>query len=495
MPETIADIRQEFVDAVQQQTASLYSVLNQRGNAERFDLSALEDKPEQTLHVTFGAAGWLNHELQEHLTIPMLYRVTENDGNALAIDVPELDELVAIQKQVVADFLGEKQAEGWSLTRKVGNTTVIFDEALTDMEHPANHLIDEALLAHPVDTTSVTHTFSINGQGFSCQEDMSVLEECLPNIAEWIESIHDTERSEGEKFAPSIRLDSRLNASVRTGSRQLSIGSQFIRDPAYDKTVQAYILRHESGHAKNAEQEALLRRTGDALSAAFLPHALFETIATNGKEETAAGLLTEYGSADTAIGLIHALSETLDTAEKTFSPMRDHLHNYPWIDSINGMEIAADVDNDTSFSTHMLTAPRMALPEDVSEHLNQFIDVMEEADTDEDLDKNELAEVTTALESLHTRHAPFIADVKQMRDCYQYCSQAREYLADLHAVQSMESPRDSKRYHEVQMEKGVYDGKGEESHPKHQQRLDACGSFAERVLHEREQAKQASQER
>lgn len=487
--------RAAFAAQIEHDIAQHYAALNHREDAAAFDLSGFQGKPAQTVHVTFGAAGWLNHALQDSVLQPALDDAVEQGMPHAGLE-QLADELSALQHETVSAFLSEKQAEGWNITRRIGDVTVVFDEALADESHPANQLPDAALLVdedgEPLPTMS---QFSVNGRSFSTSQGVSLLQDCLPQLTDWLETVRHVEQTEGEAFAPSINLDSRANASVIPDSRQLSLGTGFIADADYDETARRFVLRHESGHAKNIAQETIINAARDTLGFAFLPHALFETIRMEGVEATAAGLLSEFGDADYALGEIHALDETLADVAATIAPMREHLQQYPWIDTLDGMEMAADVENSTSFPHHMRSAPDITLSDDTAAHLNDMLDCIEEASDDEELDADELQQVTDALSALLTKHASLKDDLLLMHDCYQYCSQAKEYLADLHAVQGMENPRDAQHYHEISLRNDAHDGMGEACHPKPRQRLDACGSFAERVLREREQAKSATQER
>lgn len=487
--------RATFAAQIESHIAEHYAALNHREDAAAFDLSGFQGKPAQTVHVTFGASGWLNHALQDSVLQPALDDAAEQ-GMPHAQLEQLADELSALQQETVSAFLTEKQAEGWNLTRRIGDVTVVFDEELADESHPANQLPDAALLVdEDGEPLPAVNQFSVNGRSFSTSEGVSLLQTCLPQLINWLATVQHVEHTEGEAFAPTISLDSRANASVIPDSRQLSLGTSFIANPDYDETARRFVLRHESGHAKNAAQEDIINAARDTLGFAFLPHALFETIRMEGVEATAAGLLSEFGDADYALGEIHALDETLADVAATIAPMREHLQQYPWIDTLDGMEMAADVENSTSFPHHMRSAPDITLSDDTAAHLNDMLDCIEEASDDEELDTDELQQVTDALSALLTKHASLKDDLLLMHDCYQYCSQAKEYLADLHAVQGMENPRDAKHYHEISIRNKTPDGVGEACHPKHQQRLDACGSFAERVLREREQAKHASHER
>jgi hypothetical protein len=476
---TISDSQPQSHQFAQDLKAALgehFSTYDHRKAAESMDLSGLAALPAQELHITFGAP----ERLLMHATAT----------SVLAKYLPLLGEeaLTETFNRTVSDFLKEKQQDSWSITRKAGDVTVVFDEALTSKEHPANpELADFHHLGE------IKTCLSLNGQSIALRGGgADMLSGGLPKLLEWLDTAQQVQELENRNFHECITVDAEKNASITPDGR-LSIGAGFLRDADFDKQAQTFVLHHESGHTANKGIQEALNQGYDKLSFAFLPHFAAETLMRNSSHNLAEHMLKVHGNLEDAQNELFVLHGALEDLAPSLKSMADHVRHYPWIDSLNGMEVAADADNSTSFSAHMQTAPQTPDIQDCAETLETFMEALDGSGEDEEPDLQDVETLAADIEVITAKHPSLREDAQLLHDCAQYLSQAKEYLADLHAVKHMESPQNASLFFE--REDGKPPHEGEASHPRHEQRSEACNHFASRILRERMQENSHSHNR
>lgn len=441
-----------------------------RKAAEEIDLSGLERLPPQVLHIRFGAP----EQVMLHAATGVLRDHIPNTPETA------LDALTDTYNRTVTDFLQERQQEGWSHRRQIGDVTVVFDEA------PAEEQSANPDISGFYDPQDITGTLAVNGKSFALRGGgAELLSGCLPQLLEWMETVGEVEQREEQAFHDCITLEAIDNIRV-TPYRGLTLGTHYLRGN-HGKAAQAFVLHHEMGHVANRQTQEVLDAAYAKLDFAFLPRSMTATLMETPTEALAAHMLDTFGSLGEAQEELYAAHGALEDIAPHIRKAAAHVRAYPWLDTLDGLAVAADAANPTSFAAHMHGATATPPQEEAADTLLTYLETLDGSGEGLAPDNGELAVLAADIDAMKATHAPLHADVQLLHDCAQYLSQAKEYLADLHATKALENPAGAAEFFRDTPRSPV-ESTREHTHPQHHQREEACTHFATRILRERERS-------
>lgn len=455
-------------------------LLQHREQVDNFDLSGFEGEPERTVPVTFGAPRWQMEHMAEVLT-----------GVYGEHDIEVKDDK-AIAAKVIDDFIADTRQDGWTKTRRHGNTTVVFSEALADETHPANpgrELQEGYVFENDVGFGAV------DGRGITFS-NKTLLKESLPNLVKWMDTAKKVEADGVLQFHPVIELGEDSNAAIYP-TRTLYIGGQLLSDTK-DAGIIRDILLHERGHAINGDGDSSKEKTlvfqMSLAPAKYIAERLDEV-----KKFIQNPSQLQSADHQKDMALVRAFGDALSSTLESFPALEAAIRSYEGYDDLSPMSVAADMDNKTSLLHHLSsTAPKIDLfpiarafntlkenaaahpvTYDTQDRSAAFRAVVQEIENAKEL----TTELTAQLQRItpEQKQALAVAD-----KTFQHVSKAREYLADIHAAQHSEKPEELHKVFESFIELG-FGKSGGRTHPDTPERIENAKYFAQRVIHRRQQ--------
>lgn len=449
-------------------------LLQHREAVSKFDLSGFEGQPQRNVEMKFGAPKWQ----MEELASPVIAHYLERGEDA--------ESLKKRAEDTIAYFIGKSKSDGWTVTRRQGDTTVVFSEAIGDEQSPANP--ERALPKNLAFEPYVAFT-SINGRGVTFEET-SLMRNALPNLVKWMDAAKQVEGDGLLDFHPVIEIGNISSVGLYP-SKTLFIGEPFLSE-FKDKGMMLDILRHERGHYLNGDLDPTSERSKIRIEQLVPVDTLFQTM----------GEIAEYISNPTKIeGMDHqqtikgirALGDELIKAMDRVSLLADRVRSYEGYDELSPLSVAADMDNGTSLLKHISTLPAFDLF-GFNMEKNTLLESRNERKEAKKCDprlasypSEELLETRQVLMEQIGRITPqHKADFDVAEQTFQNVSKAREYLADIHAAQHSEDPS---RLHRVfeKLHQDFGEGGGRH-HPDNPERTSNARHFSDRVLFQREQA-------
>lgn len=444
-------------------------LLQHRAQVDKFDLSDFNGKPGRSVTVEFGAPRWQMERMSE--AVIEHFKERGDDAEVLA----------ATAKESINDFITKSRADGWTATRKQGDTTVNFSEAIADEKHPANpeRYLDEKLVFE--DDVGFA---SVNGRGITFN-DKSILKSSLPNLVSWMKVAKDVEAQGVMEFHPVIELGTDDNAAIYP-TRTLYIGGSILND-TMDEGIMKDILLHERGHYINGDHDNSLEKT-KVYREIITPVNTLKEFMNNiihGFEITNE-LISEDAQKDTE--LLGKATTELGSILKQVSSLADRIKKYEWYDELSPITVAADMDNETSL-VHHLADEKPILFDGLNGALREM-QINAEANPFQGNPMGKILRDVNMKKAFSDSISPEDDKaIKTVMDVYRHMSKAHEYLADIHAAQYSEKPEHLHKVFDRFVELG-FGRSGGDTHPDNPERSANAKHFAERVKFQREQAAQ-----
>lgn len=472
---------ERFRESVRLELAVDDTLFVHRGAFEAVELGNLPESGKRHIEVAF--RGETQERVQE------LYRELIGDYTDNPKDLPKYEKALA---ETVGEFLREQHEKPWTRELKKGDVTITFKEVSPLAEHPVNLTHDEMFTLDSGDENEMLAT--INGRPFHIH-NAELLEDHFPEIIAVADRVKQVEGEGEAKFGKVITIEEDEVASVGTHN-YLSVGRPMLELTRENPDELLHTLRHERGHVANGDMDSDTpgNRVVNDLGFLSSPSWLLDLVA-NSTEWTAERLADVTSNNLEAMREIKALDAALTEMTPGIHEMAERVRAYPWYDDLDAMQVAADQNPDTGFLAHMYTQTNriaMTVPLVEAGRFYSLLDPHEDA-AYEGLDNaSRVAPLEIALKKLTEKHKDLIPDVEELNRASGLVLQAREILADMHAVQHAENPEAvAASFARSANTPGVEDGGGVgNSHPSNAERMDNMGHFARRVLHQREQAAQ-----
>lgn len=441
-------------------------LLSHREHLMDYDLSALESEQPRTIHVTF-------HQPPAERLIMALLPLQM----AMEKLVPE-EELETLAEQTVQQFRETHDLNTpRSTTRRIGNTTVYFEESAE--ENPVHLTIND------------TPVRLFEPRAMPISEYMPALLSCHQAI----EKIAQDKQEVASDFPTSIDIHDHGSISVDFNSALNLAPALLLEMPA---ETWPDILRHERGHVINGDTDGpRMEETG--FNQLQDINALFDELHNT--------LLNERTPSDYFFQPDFAESfaedkATLKEAMEGCKALSAHIHEFPEYDSLDTLGFAADLHEQTGLFNHLGKAePIEELDEamDIAAAFQSTINPAAIKDSEgmgevslQQADEN-FAQFKTALSKLMKDYAPVRAE---LRTACENMMQAREHLADVESVKYADDPHAVRKTFEF-LEKNTPDIPDDilKTHPPHATRIETSTRFADRVQQMRENERNAERGR
>ncbi|MBM3618557.1 MAG: hypothetical protein FJX23_08450 [Alphaproteobacteria bacterium] len=450
-------------------------LLQHREQVAKFDLSGFEGQPERTVEVTFGAPKW---QMQEMAKPVIAHYVKRGEDEEV---------LKKAAESTIEDFIGKTKSDGWTTTRKQGDATVNFSEAIGDeksIANPERHLTKELVFEDDV-------RFGIVDGRAITSSNKDHLAKSLPSLVKWLDSAKLVEKDGVMDFHPVIELMDATNVCIYP-TKTLAIGGQLLAE-ADDQGVMIDILRHERGHVMNGDHDTNLMKSKVFREQLGPVNYLYQTMQEI-SGYIANPITIEGMDHQKTVDGIRAWGDEIVKAMDRVSLLADKARSFDWGGEEGALAVAADMDGKTSFLKHLSTLPKFEMDGFVKAEHELIASVEERQEAKQENPKlaayrsEELQETRQALLEQIGRITPqHRMDFDVAEQSFQNVSKAREYLADIHAAQHSENPR---RLHKV-FDKFIdlgFGNSGGRTHPDNPERSCNAKHFADRVLFQREQA-------
>lgn len=419
-------------------------------------------------------------EVQVQLRLPskneflsiMMMRLLEQRGKPAPEEMPAVAQMA---KAAVEPYFVGDAGRAWMTRVEHGDTTIVFEGVPHDVKHIVNRAFADAESSHPtaignhpnvlkrlhpnasdeqiaqLNKPDNRHSLmAVNGTALlNYQQDGIDMRQKFGHVLELVEARASINEANEEQLYPYVKIgtiDGRNSTFNVNNLHQVCAGNGYFGKEGLPPPGALHAaLMHEHFHVINGDFSSPAMQTVNRLSQALPVENIRTASLASPTESAEAYLHAAGGHVEIAQQIFDTMSEHLTALTNTLEPVYTHLEATPWLNEVDGVKVAADIDGENHFQNHVAAAPAFEMPAKsvaVCMKLAQHAREKGAQKAAGDLKAEDVAQVQQAMEHLFAQHADMFDGLQTIRKVGTALNHASEYRADIKAAEHLDNPQD-----------------------------------------------------